>query len=103
MSVLIETEKKQQSSSQKEKVRLNRFADLIGKSILTIRAQAFSDEAAQKLQRVAHLIMNIYRQDNETVEIMSQMSSALTGKINEEKIKQLEALNLRFRTHIRKG
>lgn len=102
MAILTKTEKKQQPLSQKEKIRLNRFADLIGKSLLTIRAQAFSDEAAQKLQRVAHLIMNLYRYDNEIVEIMSQMSSALTGKINEEKIKQLEALNLKFRSHTRK-
>lgn len=102
MSVLTKIGKKQQQLSPKEKTRLHRFADLIGKSLLTIRAQAFSDEAAQKLQRIAHLIMNIYNWDDETVEIMSQMSNALTGKINEEKLKQLEALNLRFRNHISK-
>ena len=47
--------------------------------------------------------MNIYAWDYETVKLMSQMSNALTGSISEEKIKQLEDLNIRFRNHIRKG
>jgi len=102
--------RRQEPLSRKEKIRLNRFADLIGRYILKIRAQAFSkdskieaEETAGKLQRVSNIIMNIYAWDYETVKLMSQMSNALTGSISEEKIKQLEDLNIRFRNHIRKG
>lgn len=86
---------------RKYKKRLFDYADLIEDAIVTIKAQAFSDESARNFQRIANLIMQIYGSDNKIVEIMHKMINALTGTIDAEKTSVLSALNKKFRNHIR--
>jgi len=89
--------------SPQEKARLHQFADLIGNSILVIRAQDFSEDSARKLHKIANIIRRIYRQDRVIVRIMSEISDAITGHITVGDIRKLEDLNLEFRNYIRKN
>ncbi|MBI4159242.1 hypothetical protein HY500_03210 [Candidatus Woesearchaeota archaeon] len=87
---------------QAYKARLFDFADLIEDAIVTIKAQAFSDDAARNLQSIARIIMEIYSRDETIKGIMHKMISALTGEIDSNKTNLLSALNKQFRDHIRK-
>ena len=86
--------------SRKEKVRLRRFADLIGKYILMIRMNARDTDTQHKLERIANIIRNIYSWDKDIEKIMNGFSDALTGNIDNRKIELLINLNVLFRKHI---
>lgn len=83
------------------KKRLFDYADLIEDAIVTIKAQAFSEESARNFQKIAHLIIRIYNNDKTIVRIMHKMIYALTGVIDAEKTSILSSLNSEFRNHIR--
>jgi len=89
--------------SLKEKKRLYKFADLIGKAILTIRAQDFSQDSARKLNQIANLIRMMYRKDETICRIMHDISDAVSGTITFGDITKLEELSKEFRTYIRKN
>ncbi len=86
----------------KEKARLYKFADLIGKAILTIRAQDFSQDSVRKLTQIANIIRNIYYQDKDIGRIMHGITDAITGTITFGDVTKLEELSKEFRDYIRK-